>query len=31
LLWLLFIIVAALTVVVFKTSRFWVYTDAKEK
>jgi ABC-type sugar transport system permease subunit len=31
LLWLLFIIVAALTVVVFKTSRFWVYTDVKEK
>lgn len=31
LLWLLFIVVAALTVVVFKTSRFWVYTDAKEK
>jgi multiple sugar transport system permease protein len=30
-LWLLFIVVAALTVVVFKTSRFWVYTDAKEK
>ncbi len=29
LLWLLFIIVAALTVVLFRTSRFWVYTEAK--
>ena len=31
LLWLLFIVVAALTVVVFKTARFWVYTEAREK
>lgn len=31
LLWLLFVIVAALTIVVFRTSHLWVYTDVKEK
>jgi len=30
LLWLLFIVVAALTVVIFKTSRYWVYTEAMD-
>jgi multiple sugar transport system permease protein len=28
LLWLLFIVVAALTIVIFRTSRYWVYTGA---
>jgi len=31
LLWLLFIVVATLTIVVFRTSRFWVYTEAADK
>lgn len=31
LLWLLFVVVAALAIVVFRTSRYWVYTEAKEK
>lgn len=30
LLWLLFIIVAALTILLFRTSRYWVYTEARE-
>jgi len=31
LLWLLFLMVAALTVVVFRTSHFWVYTEASAR
>lgn len=30
LLWLLFIVVAALTIALFRTSRFWVYTEVRE-
>ena len=31
LLWLLFVVVTLLTIIVFKTARFWVYTEAKER